>query len=106
MLSENEGLWTLAYILTLEGRSDFQKRVIKLEKPHIKGSLKHFKFIKENNDENIEDTNGEVIIPENEEVMMIFDGREYHLNEDDFLLYPETENLNDDEEDPNDEITE
>lgn len=37
---------------------------------------------------------------------MIFDGREYHLNEDDFLLYPETENLNDDEEDPNDEITE
>ena len=76
LLSENGGLWALAYIFTPEGRSDFQKRAIKHENPHIKGSLKHFKFIEENNDENIEDTNGEVIIPENEEVMMTVDGKE------------------------------
>ena len=43
LLSENGGLWALAYIFTPEGRSDFQKRTIKHETPHIKGSLKHFK---------------------------------------------------------------
>lgn len=109
LLSDDGGLWALAYCLTPEGRSDFRKRKAKQENPSIKGNLKYFKFVLEEKEDNYE----EIIIPENEEVLMTLDGKECHFNDsqmDDFEPDDETQTQdvdnNSDDNDDDDETIE